>query len=56
MAKDNRSRQVALKQEKTPSAAPKKKKKKNSPVKLVIKILLAVFWVMLLVFLFVVGR
>ena len=56
MAKDNRNRQVALKQEKTTSAAPKKKKKKSSPVKLVIKILLAVFLVMLLVFLFVVGR
>ncbi len=56
MAKDNRSRQVALKTERSATANPKKKKKKNSPVKLVIKILLAVFLVMLLVFLFVVGR
>lgn len=58
MAKDNRNRdrQVALKQERTTTPSKKKKKKKSSPAKLVIKILLAVFLVMLLVFLFVVGR
>ena len=55
MAKDNRGKKVALKQENT-SKAPRKRKKKLTPVKLTIRILLAVFLVMLLVFLFVVGR
>lgn len=55
MAKDTRGKKVALKQEKA-SPAPRRRKKKLSPVKLTIRILLAVFLIVLLVFLFVVGR